>query len=255
MAESVRKPRLIPVIDVMGGEVVRAVGGDRTNYQPVTCPLSGGRRVEDIAHALAHLSGTSELYVADLDAITGNGSVSPAVAGLLRRGRKRFWADVGIRSVETLLSFPCIDIGIHPVIGSETCPGPDVLAECLAECRVSGRLPPAFSIDLRAGEVIGNWGAWWLKHRSDALGLARRVVELGVRTLIVLDLARVGTGTGCGTETLLRAIRDEFHDVELIAGGGVRTWVDIDRLGEAGADAVLVASALHDDTITFPRPS
>jgi phosphoribosylformimino-5-aminoimidazole carboxamide ribotide isomerase len=108
---------------------------------------------------------------------------------------------------------------------------------------------------MRHGELVGDWQAWGLVNDRDALGLARRVVELGVRTLIVLDLARVGTGSGTGTEPLVRAIRGEFPDVELIAGGGVKTWADVDRLGEAGADAVLVASALHDGTLRVPRPS
>ncbi|HEY1191505.1 MAG TPA: HisA/HisF-related TIM barrel protein, partial [Gemmata sp.] len=66
-------------------------------------------------------------------------------------------------------------------------------------------------------------------------------------------LARVGTGTGSGTEPLLRAIRAEFPELDLIAGGGVRTWDDVDRLGEAGATGVLVASALHDGTLSAPR--
>jgi phosphoribosylformimino-5-aminoimidazole carboxamide ribotide isomerase len=35
----------------------------------------------------------------------------------------------------------------------------------------------------------------------------------------------------------------------IITGGGVRTWDDVERLGDAGADAILVASALHDGTI------
>ena len=62
------------------------------------------------------------------------------------------------------------------------------------------------------------------------------------------------TGSGAGTEFWCRQIRRTMPDVELIAGGGVRTWEDVERLGAAGADAVLVASALHDGTITLPRP-
>ncbi len=111
------------------------------------------------------------------------------------------------------------------------------------------------SIDLENGQLLDGWKEWGLASATDAFGLVRKAFDLGYRSFIVLDLARVGTGTGSGTESLLTAIRDEFPNVELIAGGGVKTWADIDRLGEAGADAVLVASALHDGTITFPRPA
>ena len=112
----------------------------------------------------------------------------------------------------------------------------------------------AVSIDLLQGELIGDWRVWELPNARDALGLAMRVADLGIQTLIVFDLARVGTGRGSGTGPLLRAIRAEFPGIELIAGGGVKTWVDVDAVGEAGADAVLVASALHDGTLTYPRP-
>jgi phosphoribosylformimino-5-aminoimidazole carboxamide ribotide isomerase len=105
--------------------------------------------------------------------------------------------------------------------------------------------PIAFSIDLKNGQLLGDWRGWGLDGPDDVLGLARQVVQRGIRTLIVLDLARVGTGTGCGTEQLLCNLRNEHTDIDLIAGGGVRSWEDVDRLGTAGANAVLVASALH----------
>ncbi len=101
---------------------------------------------------------------------------------------------------------------------------------------------------------MGDWCAWGLRNERDTLGLAREVIGMGCKRLIVLDLARVGTGSGCGTEELLQAIRTEFPEIELIAGGGVKAWEDVDSLGFSGVDAVLVASALHDRTITFPRP-
>jgi phosphoribosylformimino-5-aminoimidazole carboxamide ribotide isomerase len=68
----------------------------------------------------------------------------------------------------------------------------------------------------------------------------------GATRFIVLELARVGTGLGPGTLELIRGLRRQFADVELIAGGGIRGRTDIDQLKDAGVDAVLVASALHD---------
>jgi phosphoribosylformimino-5-aminoimidazole carboxamide ribotide isomerase len=251
MSVNARKPRLIPVLDVMGGAVVRAVGGRRDEYKPIRCPVSNSGRPYDVADGLTSLAGASEIYVADLDAITGSGRLSPAVNRLLRYGRRKCWIDAGTRSLETFSTLPS-HAWVRPVIGSETCPGPDVVSEIVANSKTSKL---AFSIDLRTGVLIGDWRAWRLANERDALGLARRVAELDVRTLIVLDIARVGTGSGTGTEALLGEIRAEYPTIELIAGGGVRTWADVDHLGEAGADAVLVASSLHDGTITFPRPA
>lgn len=242
-------PRLIPVIDVMGGRAVRAVAGDRANYRPIRCPISGSTRAADVANALLRMARASELYVADLDAITGQGRVSAAARAVLDAVAVPVWLDAGTGRGPP--EFPERPHARH-VVGFETCGDPAVLGAALAD--PLGRAV-ALSIDLKAGRLIGDWRAWGLAGDRDVLALARRAVGLGARALIVLDLARVGTGRGTGTGVLLRAIRNEFPDVDLLAGGGVRGWDDVDRLGAAGATGVLVATALHDGALTVPRPT
>lgn len=239
-----KTPRLIPVLDVMNGRAVRAGGGRRENYQPIACPFTSSLKASDVASAVLQMSKANELYVADLDAITKQRIISPAVCSLLNHCDVPIWLDAGIGRTN-VLDFPP-NANLRPVVGSETCRVPEVLLETLLEPL---RRPVAFSIDLKGGRLLGNWQSWGLDGPLDTLSLARRVVGMGVKTLIVLDLARVGTGSGAGTEPLLRAIQNEFPDIDLIAGGGVRTWEDVERLGEAGATGVLVASALHDGTL------
>jgi phosphoribosylformimino-5-aminoimidazole carboxamide ribotide isomerase len=234
----------------MGGTVVHALGGLRERYEPVFCPFSSSRKPFDVAGALLQLTRAKELYIADLDAIMGKRQVSPAVETVMEMWRVPTWLDAGIGRKLSLSDLPDRP-EVRPVVGSETCTTPDVLDETLAQ---AGGRPVAFSIDLKYGRLLGHWRNWGLAGDRDVMTLARRVVGMGIRTLIVLDLARVGTGTGAGTEALLKAICAEFADVELIAGGGVKTWADINRLGEAGANGVLVASALHDGTL-FPNSS
>jgi phosphoribosylformimino-5-aminoimidazole carboxamide ribotide isomerase len=233
------------VIDVMNGQVVRAIGGQRDEYRAICCPRTGSRDPLTIAQTLLSLAGARELYVADLNAITEQLSVSPTVCGILERCDIPTWLDAGIGHAD-ILDFPDVP-HLRPVVGFETCRTPELLLETLIEPL---RRPVGFSLDLKDGRLLGNWRAWGLKNDRDVMALARRVVKMGTSTLIVLDLARVGTGTGSGTEELLRQIRAEFPDVDLLAGGGVRTWDDVERLGEAGATGVLVASALHDGTLT-----
>jgi phosphoribosylformimino-5-aminoimidazole carboxamide ribotide isomerase len=245
-----RPPRVIPVLDVMNGQVVRAVGGRRDEYRPIQSRLTDSTEPWEVAQAMMSACGVRELYVADLDAILGHTSLSWEIDDLISPVEFPTWVDAGISPGKDVDIFP-VSRHIRPVIGFETADEPGTLARAIS----MSYTPVAFSIDLKAGGLYGNWYPWGAETATDALAVARTAVATGVRTLIVLDLARVGTGGGCGTEALLRAIRDAFPAVELIAGGGVRTWDDVDRLGDAGADAVLVASALHDGTLGVPQQS
>jgi phosphoribosylformimino-5-aminoimidazole carboxamide ribotide isomerase len=80
---------------------------------------------------------------------------------------------------------------------------------------------------------------------AEALG---RLGHSGVREVIVLDLARVGSGAGPDV-ALVRELRARFPELELLAGGGVRDVADLRALGEAGAAGALVATALHSSAI------
>jgi phosphoribosylformimino-5-aminoimidazole carboxamide ribotide isomerase len=71
---------------------------------------------------------------------------------------------------------------------------------------------------------------------------------VGVGALLVLDLARVGSGRGVDV-ALVRAVRRSDPAVELLAGGGIASAGDVAELATVGADAVLVASTLHDGRV------
>lgn len=251
------RPRLVPVIDVQEGRGVRAVAGQRDRYSPVRSRLTASDDPVELARAVLAATGAAELYVADLDALGSTGSggdsavpgVSPAVVRLLEQVSCPVWLDAGLGFRRPPAACPDRP-HLRPVVGLETATDPAVLAEALARF---GPERVAVSLDLMAGRLLGEWRRWGAEDDRDAPAVVRTAVAAGVRTVLVLDLARVGTGRGPGTEDLLRAIRSEYPQLVLLAGGGVRSWDDIDRLGAAGADGVLVASALHDGTLTGPR--
>ena len=72
---------LIPVIDLMRGQVVRAVRGDRQSYRPIVSTLCEGSDPVVVARALCAHCDSNRLYAADLDALTGG----TAQAAVLRR--------------------------------------------------------------------------------------------------------------------------------------------------------------------------
>jgi phosphoribosylformimino-5-aminoimidazole carboxamide ribotide isomerase len=130
------------------------------------------------------------------------------------------------------------------VLGLETVAGPHVVAEVGSRW---GLERVVFSLDLQSGRPLGNLAAW---NQPDAKVIAAQAIALGVRHLLVLDLARVGTSEGTGTEELCTWLAATYPPVEVIAGGGVRDVSDLRRLQKCGVRAVLVASALHDGRLT-----
>jgi phosphoribosylformimino-5-aminoimidazole carboxamide ribotide isomerase len=74
----------------------------------------------------------------------------------------------------------------------------------------------------------------------------------GIRTFIVLDLARVGSGEGPQLAAAL-ALRRSFPEAEIAIGGGVRDHADLDALSREGFQGALVGTALHRGVITSLR--
>src|SRR5436190_376794 len=84
---------------------------------------------------------------------------------------------------------------------------------------------------------------------GEPVGGATLATTLGVRELLVIDLARVGSGSG----PPLRAVAElaaALPELAIYAGGGVRDDHDLRALQSAGATGALVATALHEGRIT-----
>lgn len=233
--------RIVPVLDVMHGEVVRGVGGRREEYRPIVSRLTPSVRPLDVANALASHFGCQEFYLADLDAICG-GEPAWLLYSALREQGFSLWVDAGIRRMTHACQLA--DAGIDSIVaGLETITGPDELA---AMAQAFGeRL--VFSLDLQRGEPLGDRDAW---QRRDAESIVAEAVQFGVRRLLVLDLARVGLDGGTGTRELCARLCAKHPQLSISAGGGVRNRGDIEELRSCGVQAVLVASALHDGRLT-----
>lgn len=234
--------RIIPVLDIKDGVVVRGIAGRRDEYRPIVSRLASSARPIDLARSFRDNFGLSEIYVADLDAIAG-AAPAQAIYQDLTRDSFRLWVDAGVRRNADAEFLGASDIA-RIVVGLETVAAPEELASVCAAC---GTDRVMFSLDLKHGQPLACGAAW---GASDAFAIACRAIEAGVTAVIVLDLARVGVNDGPGTETLCRRLREKHPEIELVAGGGVRHAGDLQRLRDCGVNAVLVASALHDGKIT-----
>jgi phosphoribosylformimino-5-aminoimidazole carboxamide ribotide isomerase len=223
---SVADMRVVPVIDLKDGTAVHAVRGERERYRPVGDPLA-------LARAFRSELGLDELYVADLDAIGGEGEHTSTIGALAREAR--VMVDAGVSEPERARAL--LDLGAHRVVvGTETLTGPDALDRLLAASP-----EVVLSVDLRDGRTLSPHAELAGLPARDAVA---RLYRPGLREAIVLDLARVGSGAGPDVG-VIAALHAAFPDLELLAGGGVRDVGDLRALGDAGAAGALVATALH----------
>jgi phosphoribosylformimino-5-aminoimidazole carboxamide ribotide isomerase len=230
--------RILPVLDLKAGLVVRGVGGRRQEYRPIVSQLTNSCHAVDVARAFRDQFGLTELYLADLDAIAGESPALTLYAELQSMGF-RLRVDAGVREVAD--AQPLAALGVEVIVaGLETLSGPETLGKL---CREFGGDRIQFSLDLMDGRPLGHLSAW---DGADARAIAARAVGLGVRRLIVLDLARVGGKSGPGTEQLCTHLARTFPALEVATGGGIRDVNDLEWLERCGVKAVLVASALHE---------
>jgi phosphoribosylformimino-5-aminoimidazole carboxamide ribotide isomerase len=232
--------RVVPVLDVRDGEAVHAVAGQRAHYAPLRSGLATGTADPTrVARAFRDRLALETVYLADLDAIGGTGTNDPVVRNLVSLGLA-VWLDAGARDAPDAARAAALRVD-SVVLALETLDGPEALGRCVAAVGPAA----VWSLDLRDGRPLVAPGADWGTH--DPLTLADRAVARGVRRAIVLDLARVGTGTGvAATAGLVARLRARHPAVAWAVGGGVAGEADLEALARAGAVAALVGSALHD---------
>lgn len=243
--------QVIPVLDLLDAQAVRAVRGDRTRYRPIESSLCATSEPLAVAHALLAATGARTLYIADLGAILQQGDHAGHVAALLQAldehpGHEiEIWLDAGYTDFASMRAlFDRIESTRHngnkprttlvPVFGTETLRNTDALLEATA-----AGFAPVLSLDHRAGRLIADPAA----ARPDTSWWPSRV--------IVMTLDHVGSYQGPDLDTFA-AVRARAGDRALIGAGGIRHAADVSAAAQSGAMAWLVASAIHDRKLHLP---
>jgi phosphoribosyl isomerase A len=229
--------QLVPVIDLLDGQVVRGVRGDRQAYRPIVSALCQTSEPIAVARILCEHCASRQLYVADLDALMGGAVQVSTIQALLQDLPviDELWLDGGFADADSAAAL--IDaLGpdgarVVPVFGSESLASQAALARCFSRSDPIGARA-VLSLDRRDGQRLDAAGCW----DSPALWPPR---------VIVMTLERVGSGEGPDLQTL-RDVQGKAPHASLVGAGGLRSAADLVKAGEAGATAWLVASALHD---------
>lgn len=232
---------LVPVVDLLRGDVVRAVRGDRGSYRPIVSTLCPGSEPVAIARALCAHVAARRLYIADLDALLGGAIQVEVLRSLLRALPDiELWLDGGFADAagaNALAAALGADAPrVVPVFGSESLRSRAALEHCFA-----ARPDALLSLDRRAGQRLDPAGAW-------------EAPQCWPQRVIMMTLERVGADAGPDLDTL-RELQARKPGVRLIGAGGIRDAADLDEARAAGAHAWLVASALHDGRLPPAPPT
>jgi HisA/HisF family protein len=222
---------VIPVIDLKGGSVVHARAGNRADYRPIETPLGAANDPGTIARALLAITGGAILYVADLDAIAGDGDhfrlcqrLADALPGI------ELWIDAGFADAAAAARWR--PLGATLVVGSESL----LSVETWQDLRATFGQSLVLSLDFTPDGFLG--AASLLSERA-----------LWPDQVIVMSLGRVGTNAGPDI-VRLKVILELAGARAVFAAGGVRDVGDLAAVVAAGAQGAVIATALHTRALT-----
>ncbi len=221
--------RCIFVLDIFNGAVVHAVRGERSLYEPI----DRYSRIVSSSDPLGVLEEIrpKEVYVADLNLLTGSGDNLAAIANISRIAKTM--ADIGITLADDMDYLPK---GITPVLGTETS-SMNLIDEAVLQRDI------VVSMDMNRRKVITRDPELMLAP----LEVIRRLNGIPIDGVILLELDRVGTSLGLDTDFLEKAVSVSDHP--LILGGGVNGVEDLQTLEDLGFRGALVATAIHNGKI------
>lgn len=223
--------QIFPAVDIRGGCVVRAGDGASYDADPV------GRAARFVA------DGAGWLHVVDLDRSfdTGrdNGAVVRGIAGLdgvrVQMGGLLGTADL-VREA--------FDLGAARVVLSTAAVAAPRTLEALSHAFGPERL--AAAIDVQGGRVTLRGSTAAVK--ASPLDLLRRIVEIGIGTIVYRDLARESSLAGAD---VAGAARLAGRGAAILVSGGIGGLDHLTAARAAGLAGVILGRALYEDRLTL----
>ncbi len=237
-----------PAIDLRAGAVVRLVRGD-----PAQQTVYGDDPAGVASRWLA--AGATWLHVVDLDgAFAGSpheidGVQSSANRGALGEiltaaaGRARVQFGGGLRTLTDVERILSLGVG-RAILGTAAIESPELVAEAVARF---GKERVGVGIDARRHRVQVR--GWTRTADVDPITLGKRLVELGVQTVVYTDISRDGVGSGVDVDGARRLAQET--GLSVIASGGVASLRDVQQVRAAGLSGVIIGRALYEGGVSL----
>jgi len=226
-----------PAVDIAKGRCVRLLQGrpeDETVYWE--SPADAARHWQE--------AGAQALHVVDLDGALARDSNPGPVQEILAGLTIPVEVAGGLRDAGAVRRVLRAGAA-RAVVGTMAARDPEWAVELCRE------LPDrvVIAVDAREGRVAVE--GWQELADVGPVELARRLAEGRPAAFLYTDVTRDGMLTRPHFEGVAELL--DSVDVPVIASGGVASVDDVRRLGECGADAVIIGKALYEGIVELPK--
>jgi cyclase len=230
------KKRVIPCLDVAAGRVVKGV--NFVNLRDMGDPIELATRYSEL--------GADELVFLDITAtLEGRGPILEVIERSAEELSIPFTVGGGVTGLDdarALLRAGADKVAVNRAAFDD----PSILTGLADEF---GSQAVVVAIDARAGEVVTHAGR--TPRGRDAVDWAREAVERGAGEILLTSIDADGTRSGYDLD-LTRAVA-EAVEVPVIASGGAGEARHLAEAYEAGAEAALIASIVHERPERLPE--
>lgn len=236
--------KIFPVIDILNSTAVHAIKGERDNYQPLKSPLFNTSEPFEIVRNFKEKYNIKQFYLADLDAIIKQKPNFRILKKILEIENIKIIVDPGIKSINDLKKY--LEFEIHSIIlGLETIQKIKTIKESF---KIFNKNKIIISIDMYKEKIISKINK--LKKLTP-LTIVRNLEKMGIKTIILLDIFKVGQKIG-GIPPLYLKIKKNFNG-NILVGGGIKNLNDVLLYYEMGFSGVLIGTAIYDGTINLNK--
>jgi phosphoribosylformimino-5-aminoimidazole carboxamide ribotide isomerase len=227
---------IYPAIDIKNGKCVMLIQGrfdkEKIYYEDP----------KEVAK-LWKQKGAKALHIVDLDgALEGKSRNLEIIREIIKETDIPVQVGGGIRNPETIKTL--IDIGADKVIiGTKAVQDEQMLKQAV---NAYGE-KIAVAIDAKKGYIAID--GWTKTSTVDALQFAKRIEQLGVKTIIYTDVERDGMLKGPNFKTI-KDMNDSVS-MDVIASGGISSIDDLEKLSEIGVAGAIVGKALYEGKINL----
>lgn len=228
---------IYPAIDIKDGKCVRLIRGEAKSGKVYGDPIDFAKRWQD--------EGAQYLHVVDLDAaFTGEFANKDVIKKIVTSVKIPVQLGGGVRTREGVKQ-RLEEVGVSRVIiGTMAVEDPDFISWAKGEY---GKDRIAVGIDAKGGKVLTR--GWVKSTTDDAIELAVKVKEMGIKNIIYTDIMRDGMLEGPNIDLTEQMVKKTW--LNIIASGGIKTCQDIINIRNSGAVGAIIGTALYEKTLTL----